>query len=217
MNQREQLIEDAAKAIYEVGMQPWMTAWEDAGDDYVTISRARAEAALAVFDGAANVSEPGVADISSEQMSVSAYAPTDDERCPMSVHHYLMAECGSCDYRREGVGPDDEQRFADRLYEVGLRSPESTKALLVFEEFRRTVQGEPSDAQVLATFNAFFGTDLTKISEGSAERVRAALRAAAETPEPDLIDCPHWEPGFITKRRACTACAAETGGEHRGS
>ena len=46
--------------------------------------------------------------------------------------------------RADALRVDPEvQRFADRLFEVGLRSPESTKALLVFKEFRRTVQGEP--------------------------------------------------------------------------
>lgn len=44
---------------------------------------------------------------------------------------------------REAFDIDPEvQRFADRLFEVGLRSPESTKALLVFKEFRRTARDE---------------------------------------------------------------------------
>ena len=28
--------------------------------------------------------------------------------------------------------------------------------------------------------------------------------------EEPLIECPHWEPGRLTKRKGCTACAAET-------
>jgi hypothetical protein len=27
--------------------------------------------------------------------------------------------------------------------------------------------------------------------------------------EPQMVECPHWEPGRITRRKGCTACAAE--------
>lgn len=84
--------------------------------------------------------------------------------------------------------------------------------------FRRTVQGEPTDAQVDAAFQSILNTahDVT-----TREDMRAALRAAAvvtEQAERPMIECPHWEPGFITIRTGCTACAAvtEQGGENRG-
>ncbi|MDR6867661.1 hypothetical protein J2Y69_002265 [Microbacterium resistens] len=44
-------------------------------------------------------------------------------------------------------------------------------------------QGESSDAQVLAAFNAFFGLEVDHVSEGTATRMRAALRAAASVTE----------------------------------
>lgn len=38
---------------------------------------------------------------------------------------------------------------------------------------------------------------------------------AAIENEPPLIQCPHWEPGKLTLRRGCTACAAQREREER--
>ena len=50
MTDNEKLIEDAAKAMFEVGIKPWMPTWEQTGNQH--IYRERALAALAVFEKA---------------------------------------------------------------------------------------------------------------------------------------------------------------------
>lgn len=61
----------------------------------------------------------------------------------------------------------DAPGLAAELDAAGFRRPEP--------------QDEPSDAQVIAAFNAFFGLDVDQVSEGTSTRMRAALRAAGVT------------------------------------
>lgn len=139
MNQRKQLIEDAAKAIDEkLGYQ--------SRTDWAYLSVVAAEAAFAVFEG--------------------AYTPTDDEREALDwrLEQALILLGFMAPWQ---VSMEQIQGVREHL----------TSARRIAAGFHRTVQGEPSDAQVSAGLDAWFLSS----RESLRESMRAALRAAAET------------------------------------
>lgn len=73
---------------------------------------------------------------------------------------------------------------------------------------REALRSDETRAKVAATI-----AHLRMRSQGwstSSELADAVLSVLSAAPEADaLIDCPHWEPGRITKRKGCTSCAAE--------
>lgn len=127
----------------------------------------------------ANVSEPHVADISSGQMSVSAYTPTDDEHA--ALVHVLW------DQVPEDWDENDIGILADAVLAAGFHSTVQgdSKDLRVAES---PVQGEPSDVQeLLAEADALVeswdrkGSWSSDSPVGLVMRLARALRAAAET------------------------------------
>lgn len=80
-----------------------------------------------------------------------AHTPTDDERV-------------WADYR--DAAPENNTPDQRRAFFAALRRHVTTES------------SEPSDAQVLAAFNAFFDLEVDSVSEGTSTRMRAALRAA---------------------------------------
>lgn len=182
---RMSLIEAAAKAIHALDQNQSGISWDESTEFGRDWYRADARAALAVFEGAhaeANVSNRGVSDISPEQMSVSAPSPTDDERIALLEKIKLA-----------GHAMAEAMVFQGDSYPV--KAIPYTRFLDMLAGFHRTVQGERSDAAVLAALNArelsvrersgsarHFNPapDLSYYSDGNVQDMRAALRGAAE-------------------------------------
>lgn len=179
MTTREELIEEAAKAIFGVNNRLDSTQWPRSS--YQAVYRERARAALAVFE--------------------KAHAPTDDEREALdravrgvtwnasnyphrAQPHILGADIGplttkiveaveSAGFRRSEVpAPQGEPLFHDDDCEADW-GPEGQESPCRCAE---SAQGEPSDAQVYDAEVAFWAhKERTGIFKGA---MRAALRAA---------------------------------------
>lgn len=201
---RAQLIEDAAKAIYEAeteGLDVFKfidPSWEARGARYQSRFLAKAKAALAVFEG--------------------AYTPSDDEREVLysvvrkaignedygpHAWHLVTRDVLAAGFHRtmQGDSADDVRRavrlWAERFIPGDRWDPEDAadldaalscivESVPTAHDRRRTVQGEPSDAQVVAALNAYWAYDPPVVdpaywSEKHKGIMRAALRAAAET------------------------------------
>lgn len=159
--EREALIEKAAKAIFELNPAPnaW-TAWEDRVELERTHRRDKS------WSGPVERAREHAA--AAFAVFEKAQAPTDDEREALSNFLFTVYEHGS---------QPNALREAD--------------AILSFLASRRPAQGEPTDAQVIAALNAWH-QDVMPVNRlgvfgtWKEDRMRAALRAAANVSEPGV-------------------------------
>lgn len=171
MSGNEKLIEEAAKAIFEVNNRQDMTQWPRSS--YQAVYRERARAALAVFE--------------------KAHTPTDDEREALAK---LLDEIDSEWLMGEARPPYPSEMAHELILRgVGFRRSEVPKPSVEHSahEFCDNrlgcipkPQGEPSESVVLAAMNAYdprhASESIDNYSwehiEDMTNAVRAALRAA---------------------------------------
>ena len=167
---REQLIEKAAKALTGLTEAEWGIATAEGSDHLIGYFDA-AERVWAVFE--------------------EAHTPTDGERAVL----WEIIDSERRGWQRIGSGLTSDLR--DRILAAGFRrtvqGEPSHEGHSFCDPRLGCVQGEPTDAQVLAGLNAQWRTerqqakyperepapDLSFFGDSMTERMRAALRAAA--------------------------------------
>lgn len=218
---REQLIEDAAKAIHEHDPEPYREAGEFPPD----LSRYRdlAEAALAVFEGA-HAKDLAASPKHVKNLPDSSHVtPTDDERETLIKRRIWKALAGSIQGEKDGTtipvpvedirvllscrtvqgeaSDDEREALASQYAREHGDSQTRTDFLAGWDARagrRRTVQGEPTP---LARMKGALGEgqviDVPRESQGepSDAQVEAGARALFEEPghNPDSPDYMSWD------------------------
>lgn len=150
-----------------------------------------------IVDGVVNILEVARAAFA---VFKKADAPTDDDRETLARALFIASDDFAFADRMakawDDPGPHGRARwyrYADAILAAGFRRSKVPER-----------QTEPSDARVESAARRLFGATVDSMSRAR-ELARIALTAKP------LVECPHWEPGKITFRNGCTACAEQEG------